>query len=64
MSEQKRIKKTDKPVEQPVEEKKKKPTTEEKSAKDGGDQLTAAIDDVLKEVGEEFVKQYVQRGGE
>ena len=61
MAEQER-KQTQRPSEQEVEE--LEPTATEQADTDEIDELLDEIDTVLEENAEEFVKNYVQKGGE
>lgn len=63
MSEQKQVRKVTKSDKERVED---KPVDEEKAkkVKEDMDQLLDEIDDILEENSEEFMKSYVQKGGE
>lgn len=56
----------DRKADQPKEDVKPNPKTVEagKKLKDDMDKLVDEIDDILEENAEEFVKNYVQKGGE
>lgn len=64
MSEQKQVRKVDKGG--PKEKVKSKPVDQEKAKKlkEDMDKLLDEIDEVLEENSEDFVKSYIQKGGE
>ena len=64
MSDSGQTRRTTSPREEPEEQVEGEATADERELLDDVDELLDEIDDVLEENAEEFVKNYVQKGGQ